>query len=188
VVGLKAEPSPDARPLVNDIEMLPDKHARPLQPPGAFDLWRVPMAGDGKPEVYQKTPAQESGASLSPDGRWVAYTADEGGKVSLYVQSFPYPGAKYQVAVDDVGGVSWTDSGDALLVSTANGDVIEIQVSTADGFRQSVTTHLFRLPQGSFMVDAERGEQRFLTAAPIDLTALTRLEVVLGWPALLEKQ
>jgi hypothetical protein len=34
-VGLEADPSPDAKPLVNDIEMLPDKYARPLQPPGA---------------------------------------------------------------------------------------------------------------------------------------------------------
>jgi WD40 repeat protein len=157
-------------------------------PTGAFDLWRVPMAGDGKPEVYQKTLTREYGGSLSPDGRWLAYTADEGGKPSLYVQSFPYPGAKYQVAVADVGGVSWTDSGDALLVSTSRGDIMEIQVSTVDGFRQGVTTHLFRLPQGDFEVDVERGEQRFLTATPIDLTALTRLEVVLGWPALLEKQ
>jgi hypothetical protein len=34
-VGLEADPSPDAKPLVNDIEMPPDKYARPLQPPGA---------------------------------------------------------------------------------------------------------------------------------------------------------
>ena len=115
-------------------------------------------------------------------------TAEEGGKPSLYVQSFPYPGAKYQVAVDDVSSVGWTNSGDALLVGTSHGDVMEIQVSTADGFRQGVTSHLFRLPQGSFGVDVERGEQRFLTATPIDMTASTRLEVVLGWPALLEKQ
>jgi len=157
-------------------------------PTGAFDLWRVPMAGGGKPEIYQKTPESEYGGALSPDGCWVAYTVEKGGKTSLYVQSFPYPGAKYQVAVDDLGGVGWTNSGDALLVSTSHGDIIEVQVSTVDGFRQGVTTHLFRLPQGDFAVGVERGEQRFLTATPIDLSALTRLEVILGWPALLEKQ
>lgn len=34
-MGLEAEPSPTASPLVNDIETLPDKYGRPLQPPGA---------------------------------------------------------------------------------------------------------------------------------------------------------
>ncbi len=33
---------------------------------GDFDLWKIPMTGDGKSNVYQRTPAQEQGASFSP--------------------------------------------------------------------------------------------------------------------------
>jgi dipeptidyl aminopeptidase/acylaminoacyl peptidase len=154
---------------------------------GGFDLWRVPMTGEGRPVVYQRTPAQERTASLSPDGRWVTYSADEGGKRGLYVQSFPEPGAKYQVAVDDADGGGWGDRGDALLVGTGAGDLLWVQASTADGFRQGATTRLFHLPPHEFLMDVERGEQRFLCATPRDQAASTRLEVVLGWPALLEK-
>jgi hypothetical protein len=161
---------------------------RSSDPSGNYDFWRVPMTGAGKPEVYQKTAAQEVDASLSPDGRWVAYTADEEGKRSLYVQSFPDPGAKYEVNVANVGGAGWAESGDALMILTTQGEVLQVQVSTAGGFRQGATTRLFQLPQRENIVDVERGEQRVLTATRKDLMASTKLEVVMGWPELLEKK
>jgi Tol biopolymer transport system component len=155
---------------------------------GNFDLWRIPMSGPGVAEIYQRTRAQERNASLSPDGRWVAYAADDDGKPGFYVQSFPNPGAKYQVALPSAAGGGWTERGDALLIGDNRGAVLSVQVSTTDGFRQGATTRLFQLPPGEYFVDTERGEQRFLTATPKDLSSLTRLEVVLGWTQLLEKK
>jgi eukaryotic-like serine/threonine-protein kinase len=163
-------------------------------PSGSFDLWRVPMTGGGAPQIYQRTPGQERTASLSPDGQWLAYTVDEGGKRSLYVQSFPTPGAKYQIAIDDLTAANdvtvaiWNDSGDALIGATSRGEVLETSISTTGGFRQGATTRLFRLPPGDFLVDVEPGERRFLCATRIDQSASTQLEVVMGWPALLEKR
>jgi serine/threonine protein kinase/Tol biopolymer transport system component len=156
-------------------------------PSGNFDLWRVPMDGSGHPEIYQKTPAQERTASISQDGHWIAYAADEGSKRSLYVQSFPEPGTKYQVAVDDLAGGGWNRSGDALIVGNVRGELMQIQVSTENGFRQGATTRLFRIPAKENLLDVEPGGQRFLCGAPQDVAQSNRLEVVLGWPALLEK-
>ena len=41
------------------------------------DLWVLPMEGDRTPWVFLKTPFDERNASLSPDGRWVAYQSNE---------------------------------------------------------------------------------------------------------------
>jgi Tol biopolymer transport system component len=38
------------------------------------------------------------GAVFSPDGRWVAYSSGEAGRVTVYVQPFPATGAKYQLS------------------------------------------------------------------------------------------
>ncbi|HEX6791225.1 MAG TPA: protein kinase [Candidatus Krumholzibacteria bacterium] len=153
-----------------------------------FDLWRIPVGGGGQAEVYQKTTAQEGGASLSPDAKWMVYRADEGGKTSLFVQSFPRPGTKYQVTIKDPAGVAWSHSGDELLVATTDNQVMSVQVSTANGFRQGATTRLFAVVPPDFLVDIAPGFQRFLMGRVTDLSSLSRLEIVLGWPQLLEQR
>ena len=155
---------------------------------GNYDLWKIPMDGSGEPAVYQQTPAQESGASLSPDGRWILYNAVEGGKPGLFVQSFPEPGAKYQVALPEAVGSRWSARMDEILAANARGEIFSIQVSTESGFRQGATRKLFSvLPPDNF-VDIERGEQRFLMATPVEGSGGSRLEVVLGWPLLIAGQ
>jgi len=155
---------------------------------GNFDLWRMPMTGAGKPEVYQQTAAEEGDGCLSPDGRWVAYVADENGKPGLYVQSFPEPGARYQVAISDPAAARWSRRGDALGVITRNGDPVLIQVSTAGGFRQGAATRRPTLPRQPRLEDISPDEQRLLMGSRKDLTGATSLEVVLGWTQLLEKR
>ena len=157
------------------------------EPDGNFDLWKVPMDGSGRPECYQYTPAQERNASLSPDGHWVVYGADEGADRSVYIQSFPDPGTKYQVTVADAVGGLWTSDGTAILVITRRQDVLRIPITFAGGFRQGATVHLFTVPVTDFLVDIATGERRFLTASSIDLSATTQLELVLDWPKLLGK-
>jgi Tol biopolymer transport system component len=155
---------------------------------GSFDLWRVPMTGQGKPEIYQHTTAREQNASLSPDGKWLAYTAGEGDQREFFVQSFPDPGAKYQVTVAEPLGGSWSESGGELLIVKGRGELLSMEVSTSDGFRQGATTRLFQVPPGDYGVGVLKGEQKFLMATLKDVSATSRLEVLLGWRHLLERK
>lgn len=155
---------------------------------GNYDLWRVPMNGKGTPQLYQHTPEQETGASLSPDGKWLAYTASDEGTNSLYVQSFPNPAAKYQVTVPKPVGAVWNDRGDELLVTTSDNVVLSVQVSTVGGFRQGATTRLFQIPKTEFVSDITRDGERFLIGTVKDLSSLTRFEVVLGWTQLIARE
>ena len=66
------------------------------------------------------------GATLSPDGKWVAFLTDESGRNEVYVRSFPDPVARVQVSAEGAQEPSWSDdgsklyyrSGGSLLVAT----------------------------------------------------------------------
>ena len=53
------------------------------------DLWMVPTSGDRKSVALLQTPADESLAQVSPDGKWIAYQSDETGSNQIYVSPFP---------------------------------------------------------------------------------------------------
>ena len=44
-----------------------------IDPKTSGDIWLVPLSGDRQPTVFLQTPAYESHARISPDGRWMAY-------------------------------------------------------------------------------------------------------------------
>ncbi|MGH9846755.1 MAG: protein kinase domain-containing protein, partial [Blastocatellia bacterium] len=60
-----------------------------LDPKTKSDVWALPMTGSGeaKPFPVLQTEASESTGTLSPDGRWLAYTSDASGRYEVYVQS-----------------------------------------------------------------------------------------------------
>ena len=72
-------------------------------------------------------------ATISPDGRWVAYQAREqavGGNTSVYLGSFPTPGAKYLIPQPG-GHPSWSAKGDRVLINTGISSNASVGVRTA---------------------------------------------------------
>ena len=65
--------------------------------PTNWDIWVQPVDG-GEAYAFLATEAEEKNAHLSPDGRWLAYTSNEGGIEQVYVQPFPATGARWQVS------------------------------------------------------------------------------------------
>jgi Tol biopolymer transport system component len=152
---------------------------------GDRDLWKVDVNDGGKATVYQRTPGQEQVGSISPDGKWLAYSVTEGDQRSLYVQSFPAPGAKYQVAITNPAGAFWNDRGDELLAGASTGEISSIQVSTDNGFRQGATRRLCRLAPTDNFVGAAPGNEKMLIGSLKDVSNLLRIEIVLNWTQLL---
>jgi serine/threonine-protein kinase len=79
------------------------------------DLWIVPLDGSSPPRPWFESPATESSASLSPDGRWAAYVSDETGRSEVYVRSFPDAGSKLKISQE--GGIEpvWSRSGREIV-------------------------------------------------------------------------
>ncbi len=53
-----------------------------------LDLWGVRVE-DGATFPIMRTPYNELQARISPDGRWLAYVADDSGALEVYVQTLP---------------------------------------------------------------------------------------------------
>jgi WD40 repeat protein len=152
---------------------------------GSYDLWKIPMAGQGAASPYQRTPGQEQVGSFSPDGNWIVYVVDEGGQNFVYVQSFPDPGTKYQIDVPDAVFCGWLDGGDQVLVANRSNSILSVPVSVVGGFHAGAARKLFTVPSGRFVSDGAHDGSRFLLAVPLPPAEPPRLEVILGWPALL---
>ena len=58
---------------------------------GDTDIWVLPP--DGSPAPFFTSEANESHATFSPDGRWLAYVSDQSGRFEVYVRPYPGPGA-----------------------------------------------------------------------------------------------
>ncbi|HET6350476.1 MAG TPA: hypothetical protein VFH88_15470, partial [Candidatus Krumholzibacteria bacterium] len=155
---------------------------------GARDLWKVDMTNGGKPTIYQATPGDEQAGNLSPDGKWLVYTVIDGGERALYVQSFPTPGAKYQVTIKNPAGAFWSKGGDILYVGTMDGGIYSIQVSTVGGFRQGATQRLSRLVPTDSFLGSTPDEKKMLIGVTKDLSSVSRLEIVLNWQRLLQSK
>ena len=88
---------------------------------GAADIYVAPLEGDaahpklGKPQPFAATPAIESRAAFSPDGRWLAYTSDETSRTEVVVRPYPGPGGRWQVSNGGGNFPRWSGDGKELL-------------------------------------------------------------------------
>jgi serine/threonine protein kinase len=78
------------------------------------DIYYIDLNGDKKLTPLIQSPANESGATLSPNSKWLAYHSDESGRSEVYVTAFPGPGGKWQVSNGGGGSVSWSADGKQL--------------------------------------------------------------------------
>ena len=86
----------------------------------ANDLWKAPLTG-GTAERLTSGIGYESDPHFSPDGQWIAFTAEYDGNSDVYV--IPANGGTperitYHPAMDEVQG--WTPEGEILFRSTRN--------------------------------------------------------------------
>ena len=70
------------------------------------------------------TPYNEDEVHVSPDGRWVAYNADESGAYEVYVARFPEFTAKRRISGH--GGVQpqWSGNGRELFYLALDGSLM----------------------------------------------------------------
>ncbi len=67
---------------------------------GCCEIWTVTLDANGKPGQPQQMPGvtRGFGPAISPDGRWLAYTAPDSGIIQVYVVPFSGPGGKWQIS------------------------------------------------------------------------------------------
>ena len=103
------------------------------------DVMQVSVAGDHKVTPLVQTDAREGDGVVSPDGRWLAYGADDSGQTEIYVR--PYPDvSKGRWMVSTGGGHQplWSRDGRELFYLSPENRLIRVGVDR--GASWSATT------------------------------------------------
>jgi serine/threonine-protein kinase len=90
---------------------------------GLFDLVVVSADSPHVRTPLLATPYDDEGATLAPNGRWLAYSSDETGRNEVYVRPYPAGGAK--ALVSQGGGIEprWSPDGRTLYYQSEHDGV-----------------------------------------------------------------
>jgi WD40 repeat protein len=152
-----------------------------------FDIVKIPMVESGEPQPFVTAlMTGVSGAAMSPNGRWLAYTSRSTGKTEVWVQSFPGPGTPTRVSPN--GGVdpAWSRNGRELYYIEDN-KMMSIAVNAGAAFNFKPPEPLFTtdgyLATGQTPTYDVAADGRFLMIrlepAPAEAA---QLMVIVNWP------
>ena len=149
------------------------------------DIWVIPTdPASGEPVHFTDDPGTETFSTFSPDGRWIAYTADRDGRMEVYVESFPKDGRVYPVSSGGGEEPVWSPNGRELFYRNGRqflavgyaveGGVIRFEAPTV--FAEGPYVNL---PGISYTVGHEG--QRLLLVRGTDEQTTTQLGVITNW-------
>ncbi|MDH5199117.1 MAG: hypothetical protein OEY20_17885, partial [Gemmatimonadota bacterium] len=114
------------------------------QAPGRADILAVRPGVDSvarpilaMPEISEYTPM------LSPDGRWLAYVSNEGGRYEVRVTSFPDARERWQISTAGGSAPAWSHDGRELFYVADDGYMMAATVLPGPGFAVSAQQRLF---------------------------------------------
>jgi hypothetical protein len=154
-----------------------------------WDVYVLPLFGDGKPMPHVNTAYSEVYPKFSPNGKWLAYGSNETGRFETYVKPFAGAG-KYQVSTTGGGQEFWRGDGRELFYY-AGGALNAVDVRENGAALELGTPHvLFKVAtvagtEGPFTPAADG--KRFLMNALAEQRGLQTLTLVTNWTADLKK-
>jgi serine/threonine-protein kinase len=131
------------------------------------------------------TPFSDWAAKFSPDGHWIAYTADVSGQYEVYVRPFPGPGSQWQISTGGGEEPVWSRAGKEIFYRNGTKWMAVSVNTTARGSEFSATPPrlLFtgpyvNVPGPSYDVGPDG---RFVMIEGPPEAPVTHLNVVLNW-------
>jgi serine/threonine protein kinase len=159
-------------------------HASPTR-----ELLASPLAGGGETFVVVKPRVGVvDEPAFSPDGRWVAYNADESGRNEIYVKRFAPTDATWQIST--AGGVQprWRNDGREVFFLALDGTMMSVDVRVSDIIEAGQPRALFQtrvvVSGGVDQYAVTPDGQRFLVMQPFGGYRMMPLAAVLNWPSL----
>jgi serine/threonine-protein kinase len=102
---------------------------------GQRDIMAIRPGRDSVPSGLLTTQFEEYNPALSPDGRWLAYVAEETGNPEVYVRPFPNVGdAKWQISSNGGAFPVWAHSGRELFYVNGSNQLVSVAVSGGTTF------------------------------------------------------
>ena len=91
-------------------------------------VWAISIEGDRKPRQIL---AHGSSATLSPNGRWLAYSSSESGRIEIYVQAYGGGQGKWQVSPNGGQVPHWSADGKELYYFDLSQNLLAVPVKEA---------------------------------------------------------
>jgi serine/threonine protein kinase/Tol biopolymer transport system component len=176
-----------------------DKEALDFTPDGRYLLfsrrpriatpenWVLPMQPGGKPFRLEYPGSRF--ASVSPDGRWVAFLTRESERGELFVAPFPGPGRKWLITHDGALNARWrADGRELFFLAPTENKLMSAEITLhEDRVEIGAVRPLFDLPWVGprFTHDVTADGQRILAIAQLSPATAAPLTLVVNWRALL---
>jgi eukaryotic-like serine/threonine-protein kinase len=164
-----------------------------VHPDTGRDLWTVPVFGERTPILFLSTNANEGTPAFSPDGRFIAYTSDESGRMEVYVRPFPAEGdRRWQISTEGGSQPVWSRSGKELFFLRDH-QMMAVPISAEGKFVHGEPILLF---EGNFDKPSDRpnfdvtpDDKGFIMVKLNEPEAsATQLNLVLDWFGELERR
>ncbi|MBI1955862.1 MAG: PD40 domain-containing protein, partial [Acidobacteria bacterium] len=162
------------------------------RPSAGIYIWVLPLFGDRKPFSYLQPEFGVASSQISPDGKWLAYRSNESGRWEGFVQSFPKPGAKWQVSANGGAQPRWRRDGKELFYIALDGKLMAVPIKGEESLEIGTPQALFEtrtaggasaLPTSLAQYDVSSDGQRFLMNVGPEAASTIPITVVLNWLA-----
>ena len=142
---------------------------------------------ESAPELIFDSKFNETAATLSPDGKWLAYVSDESGQLEVYVVSFPELGQRQQVSRDGGAEPLWAPNGGELFYRRSD-SMMAVPVLLGARFDAGAPVELFSGPfqrggaRSTNTYDVSPDGRRFLMIRePEDSATEDQIHLVFNW-------
>ena len=152
-----------------------------------WDIWVLPMFGEGKPFPVVSTNFLDVTPSFSPDGKWLAYANDETGRLEVYIQPFPSGAGRWQVSTAGGARPNWRKDGKELFFNSIDHQVMAVDIQQNGASLQLGAPHaLFKAttvsgPSGTYTVSADG--KKFVMNTVLPQSISEPLTLITNWPA-----
>jgi Tol biopolymer transport system component len=143
------------------------------------DLWALPLVGDRKQVMVAQTAFDEVDGRFSPNGRWLAFVSNEGGRGEIYVQPFPGPGSKSQVSAGGGTMPRWRRDGRELFYVAPDSRLMAVSITPRESaLGAAAPSALFTLPKAVGYEPSLDGQRFLVNAVVSDASPIT---IILNW-------
>ncbi len=153
-----------------------------------LDTWALSTADRHAGPILDSVNA-EGHATLSPDGKWMAFDSDDSGRLEVYVQSFDGINSigkkRWKVSNGGGGLPKWRADGRELFFITGGGRVMAATVRpNGPDFEFDAAVKLFQtrpIPKIWNLFDVTPDGQKFLVNLPLEWANSSQIMVVTNW-------
>lgn len=151
------------------------------------DVATLALEPSAKPKPLTASPGWDGGATLSPDGRFMAYDSVESGRSEIYVRDLSVAGGRWQISTAGGEEPHWSADGRELYYRT-NDLLMAAAIETTPAFRAAVPKLLFKGNYNlrsdtelSFSPDPKGGRFLMIRPATAQENASLPVRMVLNW-------